>query len=197
MKVIQISDAPSCQCVSPRKPKLLWSLSGFLVLALSPAAGWAGNLLVNPSFDTGINGHVSYTSTVQPATGWTYFSPPEPSTYFGDYWVESALPAHSGKFYWKEWGALNVPGVNNVAGIYQDLSAAPGSAYQASGWFYTSSRDVLGSGNFTWLQVEFLGANTNLLAVYKSDNFDASVGTDTWFQYLVTNACNVASPVSV
>jgi len=180
-----------------RKSTLIPMLPGATVLLLWANPIRANNLLNNPSFDSGISGHVTYSPGVQPATGWTYFSPPEPSTYFGDYWVESSVPAHSGKFYWKEWGALYSPGVNNVAGIYQDLSAAPGSAYQASGWFYTSSNDLLGTGCFTWLQVEFLGANTNLLAVYKSDNFDASVGTDAWFQYLVTNACDVASPVSV
>lgn len=156
----------------------------------------ANNLLINPSFEAS-NGHVTYSPGVQPATGWTYFSPPEPSTYFGDYWVESAVPAHSGKFYYKEWGALYVPGVNNVAGIYQDFSAAPGSVYQAGGWFYTSGGDTLGSGNSTWLQVEFWGANTNLLSLYKSDNFDASFGTDTWLQFPVTNACDVTAPVSI
>src|SRR5437016_2903323 len=68
----------------------------------------ASNLLVNPGFESS-SGHVVYTPGVQPATGWTYFSPPEPSTYFGDYWVESTAPAHSGTLYWKEWGALYSP----------------------------------------------------------------------------------------
>ena len=35
----------------------------------------------------------------------------------------------------------------------------------------------------TWIQVEFLDASTNLLALYKSANYSASVGLDTWFQY--------------
>jgi hypothetical protein len=172
-------------------------LIGAAIFMLLANPSRAGNLLVNPSFDSGITGHVSYSPGVQPASGWAYFSPPEPSSYYGDYWVDNAVTPHSGRFYWKEWGALYKPGVNNVGGIYQDFSAAPNSVYQASGWFYTSSNDILGAGCFTWLQVEFLGANTNLLAVYKSDNFDASLGTDAWFQFQVTNACDVASAVSV
>ncbi len=164
--------------------------------AFCPSRSRASNLLVNPGFESG-SGHVPYISGVQPALGWTYFSPPEPSSYFGDYWVESVIPAHSGTLYWKEWGALYNPGVSNVAGIFQTFSAAPGSIFQASGWFNTRASDILGPDCFTWLQVEFLGANTNLLGLYKSDNFNATVGTDAWFQYPVTNVCNLASPVSL
>lgn len=156
----------------------------------------ASNLLVNPSFESS-SGHATYALGVQPATGWTYFSPPVPSTYYGDYWVDNAVPAHSGKFYWKEWGALYSTAVNNVSGIYQDFSAAPGSVFQANAWFYINGQDALGTGNRTWLQVEFYGASTNLLTVFKSDDFDATIGTDTWLQYFVTNACDVSSPVSV
>jgi hypothetical protein len=178
------------------KLMLIPMLAGAMTLLVLPSSSRANNLLVNPSFESN-SGHVAYSPGVQPATGWTYFSPPEPSTYFGDYWVESAIPAHSGTLYWKEWGALYTPGVNNVAGIYQDFSAAPGSVYQASGWFYTRGNDTIGAGCYTWLQVDFFGAKTNLLALYKSANFDSSLGTDIWFQFPVTNACDVSSPVSV
>ncbi|HZR20730.1 MAG TPA: hypothetical protein VFE51_25845 [Verrucomicrobiae bacterium] len=171
-------------------------VAGAAALALWPGSIRAGNLLVNPSFESS-SGHATYSTNVQPATGWTYFSPPEPSSYFGDYWVESAVAAKSGTFYWKQWGALYNPGVSNVAGIYQSFSAAPGSVYQASGWLYTRGNDTIGAGNEAWVQVEFLGANSNLLALYKTDNFDSTVGTDSWFQYLATNACDVTLPVSV
>ncbi len=149
----------------------------------------AGNLLVNPGFEAN-SGHVI-------ATGWTYFSPPTPPGYFGDYWVENAPPPHSGLLYWKQWGALYDPTVTNVAGIYQDFSAAPGSSYQSSGWFFTRSSDVLGPDCYIWIEVAFLGSSSNLLALYKSANFNASVGLNTWFQYQVTNACDISSPVSV
>ena len=164
------------------------ALAAVWLLAGSPARG--GNLLVNPSFEAN-SGHVV-------ATGWTYFSPPPPPGYFGDYWLEGNFPAHSGTVYWKQWGALYLdPPTNNVAGIYQDFSSAPGSRYQAGGWFYTRGSDVLGPDCFVWVEVAFLGASSNVLALYKSDNFAASVGTDAWFHYPVTNVCDLSGPVSI
>src|SRR5262249_3965675 len=115
-------------------------------------------------------------------------------------WIEGAVTPHSGSFYWKQWGALYLPPpTNNVAGIYQDFGSAPGSVYQASGWFYTrgSGSDMLGPDCYTWIEVAFLGASSNLLALYKSDNFSATSGTDTWLQYQVNKACDVSSPVSI
>ena len=106
------------------------------------------------------------------------------------------MTPQSGLLYFKEWGAC-YNGTNNAAGIYQDLSSAPGSTYQASGWFFTRGSDVLGADCYVWIEVSFLGSSSNLLALYKSDNFTASVGTDNWFQYQVTNACNISSPVSI
>src|SRR5216683_2664391 len=191
-----IHSAPE-NCQFSRNPNPIGSRQSgsfltFLALAtalvLAPSSVRAGNLLVNPSFETN-NGHLV-------PVGWTYFSPPTPPGYFGDYWVESktGIP-HSGSYYWKEWGALYNPAVTNVAGIYQDFSGAPGSTYQASGWFYTSSGDAMGADCLVWVEVSFLGASSNVLALYKTDNFATSVGTDAWFQYQVTNACDVSSPV--
>jgi len=163
-------------------------LAAALMLAASQAQ--AVNLLVNPGFEAD-SGHVV-------ASGWTYFSAPPPPGYFGDYWVESNVPAHGGTLYWKEWGALYLPApTNNVAGIYQDFSSVPGSTYQASGWFFTKGSDVLGPDCVVWVEVSFRGSGGNLLALYKSADFTASAGTDAWFQYQVTNACDVASPVSI
>ncbi len=54
-----------------------------------------------------------------------------------------------------------------------------------------------GADCYVWIEVSFLGSSSNLLALYKSDNFTASVGTDNWFQYQVTNACDISSPVSI
>ena len=163
----------------------LLALAAALGLAARPAQ--ADNILVNPGFEAN-SGHVV-------AAGWTYFSPPPPPGYYGDYYVESAVPAHSGTLYWKEWGALYDAAKTNVAGIYQDFSSAPGSIYQASGWFFTKSTDALGADCVTWVEVSFLGATSNILALYRSDNFSTSVGTDAWFQFPVTNACDLSSPV--
>lgn len=164
-----------------------------LVLAatwlLTASVTQAANLLVNPSFEQN-SGHVV-------PLGWTRFAPPTAQT-FGNYWIEGNVPPHSGAFYYKQWGAA-FNGTNNVAGIYQDLSSSPGSTYDASGWFFIrgSGPDLLGADCYVWLEVSFLGANSNVLALYKSDNFNAAAGTDQWLQYSVSNACNLAAPVSV
>jgi hypothetical protein len=173
-------------------------VAAVLMVIAGPAQ--ANNLLVNPGFETPPSGHAAYGTTV--AAGWTYFSPPVPLDYFGDYWVQSTashgVSANSGSCYWNEWGVLHNAAVSNVAGIYQTFSSAPGSTYQASGWMTSSSTDGGGWGldNATWLQVEFLDANTNLLALYKSPLYTASLGFDTWLLFSVTNACDLTQPVS-
>src|ERR1035441_7476903 len=123
------------------------------------------------------------------------------NTHTNDYWIEGneAVP-HCGSNYWKEWGAGYFPApTNNVAGIYQEFGSSPGSVYQASGWFYTKSSDTIGSPTFNshvWIDVSFLDAGGGLLALYTSGDFSASVGQDAWFQYQVTNKCDLSSPVS-
>ena len=156
------------------------------LLSASPAR--AANLLVNPSFEIG--------SGRGAPTSWTRFAPPTAQVP-PNCWVETGgITQEDGVQHYKEWGAC-YNNTNNAAGIYQDLSSAPGSTYQASGWFYTRGSDTLGADCYVWLQVEFLDSHTNLLALYKSDNFTASLGTDNWFQFQVTNACNIAAPVSI
>jgi hypothetical protein len=160
-----------------------------LMLAGRPSLAQT-NLLVNPGFETGPYGHQPYGQPV--TTGWTYYSPPPPTNYFGDYWVDNVTNVpHSGLFYWKEWGALYLLTNNNVAGIYQTFSSLPGSTYQASGWFYTSAGDAMGAACATWIQVEFLNSSSNLLALYKSPNFTASMGLGTWFQLQANGACDL------
>jgi len=172
---------------------LLYKLVITTTLVLFGHRAGAANLLVNPGFEAN-SGHVV-------PTGWTRYEPPTAQHFgsppLGNFFVEQiAGIAHSGIFYFKEWGA-SYNGTNNVAGIYQDLSSAPGSVYQASGWFYTSAADMMGANCAVWMEVSFLGASSNTLALYKSANFTTSVGTATWFQYQVTNACDLSQPVSV
>jgi hypothetical protein len=149
----------------------------------------AANLLVNPGFEAQVSAHVV-------PQGWTRFAPPTAQA-GGNYWVgpPEGIP-HTGASEYKEWGAC-YNGTNNVAGIYQDLSSAPGSVYQASGWCLTKGNDLLHPDCYTWFEVAFLGASSNLLALYKSDPFNAGFGSDTYFQFQVTNACDISSPVSV
>ena len=172
----------------------LLALASGLLLAANQAR--AINLLFNSSFETN-SGHAI------PA-GWSRFEPPTAQQFgtppLGNFWVEisnATVSAQSGLLYFKEWGASYGAQPTNVAGIYQDRSSAPGSIYQASGWFYTSSGDMLGADCYVWIDVQFLGSSSNLLALYKSDPFSASAGTGTWLQYLTTNACDVSQPVSI
>jgi hypothetical protein len=159
----------------------------FIAVLLLSATASPGNLLLNPGFELN-NGH-----TVP--LNWTRFAPPTAQA-FGNYWVDRVVTPHSGSFYFKEWGAC-YNGTNNVAGLEHDFAAAPGSIYQASGWFYTSSGDPLGSDCYTWIEVAFLGSTSNVLSLYKSANFSFATGTDAWAQLSVTNACNPLMPVSV
>ena len=158
----------------------------FLAAACMLAASSAGaaNLLVNPGFESS-SGHVV-------PVGWTRFAPTN-SQLGGNYWVEA--PAHSGSVGWKQWGAAYAAGQTNVAGLSQSFSSAPGSVYQATGWMYTKSNDTLGTDCATWLEVSFLGVSSNLLALYKSDNFNAAAGTDTWLQYPITQVCDISAPL--
>jgi hypothetical protein len=195
MKNCMISSPESSAAFSqPIAVRLRQNLSGLLIAMaaaalLAAGAAQASNLLVNPSFEAN-SGHVV-------PVGWTYFSPPPPPNYFGDYWIESAVPAHAGTLYFKVWGALYNPTLNNVSGIYQEFGSAPGSSFQAGGWLYTRANDVMGVDCRAWVQVEFYGSTSNLLALYKSDDFSAAVGTGAWFQYEVTSACDISVPVSV
>ena len=167
----------------------LFALVAAVALAASPAQ--AANLLVNQGFETP-PGNAQVV-----ATSWTYFAPPTLGAGVKDYWVANQASGNgmlpeSGTYFWKQWGALYAaPPVNNVAGIYQTFSSAPGAIYQASGWLSTSASDVLGADNVTWIEVAFLGAGSNILALYKSPDFSASVGTSTWFQYQVASACDL------
>jgi hypothetical protein len=177
-----------------RKDKQIAQILNVLMLGaallISAVPMRASNLLLNPGFELN-TGHTI-------PLNWTRFAPPTAQA-AGNYWVEAVVTPHSGSLYYKEWGAC-YDGTNNVAGIEQDFGSAPGSTYQASGWFYsqdTSSGDYL-APNFTWIEVSFLGSGGNLLALYKSAIFSpTNMPTDTWVQLTVTNACNPSIPVSL
>jgi hypothetical protein len=160
----------------------LLTLAAGLVLPGSQAYG--ANLLINPGFEDN-SGHFI-------PVGWTRFAPANAQP-AGNYAIEA--PAHSGTLGWKQWGAAYAADQTNVAGLSQNFSSAPGSVYQASGWMYTKSGDTLGADCMTWLEVSFFGAGSQLLALYTSENFNSSAGTDTWLQYAVTQVCDISSPL--
>jgi len=165
-----------------------WLIALAVGLMLTANSVPAANLLVNPNMEQGSSGHAI-------PSGWTRFAPPTAQP-FGNYWIEGNVPPQSGSLYFKEWGAC-YNGTNNAAGIFQEFSSSPGSTYQANGWLYTGTGgETLGPECYVWLEVSFLGASSNLLALYKSDNFAASVGVASWFQFQVNKACDISSPVS-
>jgi hypothetical protein len=170
------------------------ALAATLALAAGPAQAGSTNILVNPCFNAN--------SGRQVPTGWTLFLPPEPgNTHTNDFWIEGneAIP-NCGSNYWKEWGAGYFPApTNNVAGISQELGSSPGSIYQASGWFYIKPTDDMGNPTFNsyvWIDVSFLDAGGNLLALYTSGDFYGNMGTGAWIQYQVTNVCDLSTPMS-
>ena len=173
--------------------------AGVMITAFTGHAQITNTLLANPIFGA------SSGNTV--ASGWTYFNPPNDTR--KDYWVVNQASAGDAEYvqpivgttnWWKQWNELYSAGVSNVAGIYQTFGCSPGALYQASGWLVTSPNDTFGADGYAWLQVEFLNSSSNVLALYKSDDFTASVGTSTstneWFFYEVTNACDLTQPVA-
>lgn len=178
--------------------RVLPGLAAGLFLAALAVNGQNTNipntLLANPGFEQNSGNSIP--------TGWTYFAPPGATA--RDYWIVNSnsasdgglVIAQSGTNWWKQWNELYKTTVSNVAGIYQTASGSPGSVYQAEGWITSSANDVLPSANeYSWVQVEFLGASSNLLALYKSDNYTINVGVTTWFPFQVTNACDITQPV--
>ncbi len=73
--------------------------------------------------------------------------------------------------------------------IYQELGSSPGSVYQASGWFYVKPTDDMGNPTFNsyvWIDVSFLDAGGNLLALAILGDFTANIN-GRMIQYQVTN----------
>jgi hypothetical protein len=173
-----------------------------MVLTTLPARAQITNtLLTNPSFDNANSGHAI-------PTGWTYFN--QPGAVAANYWIINAASANDQNvekvdaegsttgFWYKQWNEASSAISNNVAGIYQTFGSAPGSIYKASAWMTVSSGDVgsMSPNTMSWIQVEFLGSSSNLLALYKSSPYTISIGETTWFPFQVTNACDVTQPVS-
>ena len=174
-----------------------------LTFAILPAKAQTitNSLLVNPSFDNANSGNAI-------PTGWTFFAPP--NTVSKDYWINNAAGANDGNvekmdaegnpngYWWKQWNALDnaLKPTNNVAGIYQTFGSAPTSVYQANAWMTSSAGDeVPSASDISWVQVEFLDANSNLLSLYKSTPYNINDGVTTWFEFQVTNACDITQPV--
>ena len=94
----------------------LGALMAAVVFWTGPAQ--AANVLVNPGFEDN-SGHVI-------PNGWTRFAPPTAQGPIGNFWVEGTPTNQAGLLHYKQWGA-SYNTTNNAAGLYQDLSSAPGS----------------------------------------------------------------------
>lgn len=168
---------------------------GALLLSPNPAKAGVTELLVNTNFGANTGRNIP--------TGWTIFVPPEPNDFHtNDYWIGGPptggfyATALSGTQYWKQWGmGYFSGGTNAVGGIYQTFGSSPGSVYQAAGWFYTATSDEMGANSYAWVDVSFLDANDNILALYQSSFFTYATGEDSWYEFPVTNQCNISDPI--
>lgn len=166
----------------------LWA-AALLMAALLP--GQAGNILTNPSFEADGN----HGSGV-PITGWVANSG-------GPWYINTDSYAHSGNNYYKVWGSFS--GSPNYQAIYQDNNSLPTSTYQADGWMFTLPTDVMWSGDdldYAWLEVSFRDASNNILALYRSDEFNNTLGsipytTGVWYDFPITNVCQTVAPYTV
>ena len=97
------------------------------------------------------------------------------------------VTAQSGTNWWKQWNELYKSGVSNVAGIYQTVSASPGSIYQANGWITSSANDALPSTNdYAWVQAELLDVAAAMFwHSYKSVNYTINAGLTSWSSFPV------------
>lgn len=148
----------------------------------------AGNVLANASMESGLDSWTCYGRTGQ--EGWYSYalaSVPDPTV--------------TGNNSFKTYAGWN--GDPNFNGAYQDAACLPTSVFTADGQFRTKAGDKIAgtygagaaadAGNMAWIEVKFLDANTNILALYKSAVFDGAWDADVWFAMPVTNQCDVVT----
>jgi len=157
-------------------------LASAITAALSVNVSGATNVLTNPGFESGT------------LTSWTTYG-----NSIGNASVQSgASVAHSGTYYFKSYGQFI--GATNYSGISQDNLSAPSNTYTADGWAYTAFSDGNGiHGQDTiWVEVSFLDASYNALALYRSaivtsNNLASFGGVNNWFDLQITNQCSFSN----
>ncbi|MFA7329452.1 MAG: FlgD immunoglobulin-like domain containing protein [Candidatus Delongbacteria bacterium] len=117
-----------------------------LLLALGLGSGWPGRALggcqlANPSFEI-------FSAAGQPFGGWTAFGP-----------VDSSARAVHGQLAARIRGA----GGGSLAGLWQDLDAAPGQRWDVTGHVAHSATERLTGACLARVSVEWRGANGGLL----------------------------------
>jgi hypothetical protein len=163
-------------------------LGAALLIALLATAtsGKAANILANPGFETG------------DPTGWVKYGVFDFNTTNNFYYNGGVNTTHvwiyDGRFSGKTYGQFT--GGENFDGQYQDVGVAAGSVLSADCWVYTSSQDHISGVNEAWVEVHFIDAGNNDLALFKSQVITPDTATlplDNWYDYPVTNQ---VSPVT-
>lgn len=131
------------------------------------------NILINPSFEAG-------------SAGWTLIHPEGDG---GN--IFQNLSPEDGNLVYKCWGT----GVaTNIQSIVQVQSAAAGDTYVASGFGRNGdSGDTISAPSQFWLEVDFLGATTNVLSSYESSRLGSTANTASWTKLNITNQVNPAT----
>jgi hypothetical protein len=133
----------------------------------------AGNILVNPSFES---------SPLFASGSWSQHATVTWSMNAGSAWAPHQLTRTGGNSFWMQ-GVYN--GGNNTTYAAQDFACFPGNTYTADCWYsayVTNNVSIGGSGGSGsglfgsdatgnedgWIEVRFLDSGNNLLADYKS-----------------------------
>jgi len=152
-------------------------LPGLLLFGFSAKAV---NVLANPGFETG------------DPTGWVKYGVFDFNTtnnfYYNGGVNISNVWIYDGRFSGKTYGQFN--GQVNDNGEYQDVGILAGSVLSADCWVYTSSEDHIAGNDSAWIEVHFMDAGNNDLALYKSQVITpdpATLPLDNWYDYPVTN----------
>jgi len=184
MKTLKFPRLTTSQCKlnSLTSDRLARPLGAALLIALlaSGSSGQAANVLINPGFETGDpTGWVKYGTFDFNTTNNFYYNG---GVNISNVWI------YDGRFSGKTYGQFN--GQVNDNGEYQDVGILAGSVLSADCWVYTSSQDHIFGNDSAWIEVHFMDAGNNDLALYKSQVITPDTATlplDNWYQYPVTN----------
>jgi hypothetical protein len=149
------------------------SASAYLVVV--PLVQAETNLLVDPSFESGV---------FDPSgnAGWSDFSGADFENTNDDYYDSSTpVTVVDGT------NCLQIYAAGQYNGVYQDKPALPGQIYTASAWFLTPSSDQISGANTCFLEVQFRDAGGNLLEDYESSPVTTNFPANTWTNLSPTN----------
>jgi hypothetical protein len=131
----------------------------------------ASNVLINSGFETGTE-----------APAWTRFNGGGLHTTNDNYYLSTEpVRVHGGNYVSQTYGG------SEWNGIFQDRAAAPGDTFTADGWFQIAAEDPVWGDFNGWLEVQFMDAGNNMLALYRSTLLDTNTPTSQWLNLQATN----------